>query len=132
MPDEVRRLLDHLDQRRALGDLAVRLHVSVAVGVDQPQLQRVHVQLARDPVHLRLQREVADRHAEAAHGARRRAVRVHALGVHVDVRDRVRPGHVRGGLGRGVWAVARVGAGVGVQRTCRATIRPSFITPSLM
>ena len=72
--------------------------------------------VARDPVHLRLERAVRDRHAEAAHRARRRAVRVDAVGVDPDVGDVVRARHVRGGLGGAVRAVAGVRAGVDVQR----------------
>ena len=111
-----RRRLDHLDQRRALDLLAVRLHVAVAIGVDQPQLHRVHAEMARDLVHLQFQREIADRHAEAAHRRRGRAVGVDAVGVDMDVGDRIRPRHVRGRLGGAVGRVAAIGAGIDIER----------------
>ena len=123
--DLLGRLLDDLDQRRALRDLVVGLHVPVAVGVLEPELQRVQVQLARDPVHLRLEREVPDRHAEAAHGA------TTACGWCTRTTSRCGrsgcvygPGHVRGGLGGRVRAVARVRAGVGVERDLAGDDRP--------
>ena len=111
-----RRRLDHLDQRRALDLLAVRLHVAVAIGVDEAELHRVHAEMARDLVHLQFQREIADRHAEAAHGGRRRAVGVDAVGVDMDVGDRIGPRHVGGRLGGAVGRVAAIGAGIDIER----------------
>ena len=114
--DQLGRALHDLDERGALRDLAVRLHVAVAVGVAEAQLERVELQRPRDPVHLALQGVVGDRHAEAAHRARRRAVGVDAVASTYTFGDRVRPRHVRGRLRRPVGRVARVGAGVDVER----------------
>ena len=50
------------------GLLAMRLHVAVAIGVDEAELERVHADQPRQLVHLHLQREVGDGDAEAAHG----------------------------------------------------------------
>ena len=66
----VGRLLHAFDQRGAFGRLAVRLHVAVAIGVDEAEFERVHADQPRQLVHLHLEREIADRDAEAAHGAR--------------------------------------------------------------
>ena len=48
--------------------LAMRLHVAVAIGVEDAEFHRVHADEPRELVHLHFQREIADRHAEAAHG----------------------------------------------------------------
>ena len=69
-----------------------------------------------DLVHLDLERERRHRDAEAAHRARRLAVRVDAVGVDRDVRDGVRPGGVGGVLRERVRRLAAVGAGVRVAR----------------
>ena len=59
--------LHHLDQRRVLGELAVRLHVAVAVGVMSRSSRGSMPSSRAMLVHLDLEREVGDRHAEAAH-----------------------------------------------------------------
>ena len=69
-----------------------------------------------DLVHLDLERERRHRDPEAAHRARRLAVRVDAVGVDRDVRDGVRAGRIGRVLGQRVGGLAAVRPGVGVAR----------------
>ena len=69
----------------------MRLHVAVAIGVEDAEFERVHADGVGELVHLAFQREVERGDAEAAHRRRRRPVGEDAINVGVDVRDGVRP-----------------------------------------
>src|SRR3954469_18360340 len=46
--------LDALDQRRVLGLAPMRLHVTVAIGIEDAELHRIHADEVRELVHLAL------------------------------------------------------------------------------
>ena len=127
------RFLHAFDQRRSFRAFPVRLHVAVAICVEKPELERIHADQPREPVHLHLQREIGDRNSKTAHRRGRRAIGVNTIGVGPDVRYRVGAGIVCLRL-----SAHHRASGENRRRrryrpfTLRATMRPSFITPSLM
>jgi hypothetical protein len=94
--------LDAFDQGGVLGLAPVRLHVAVAIGVEDAELDRVHADEMRELVHLALDRKIHRRDTEAAHGGCRRAVGEHAIDVAVNVGDRVGAGQMRRAFDGGV------------------------------
>ena len=97
-----------------MGLAPVRLHVPVAVGVEDAELHGVHADLVRQLVHLHLEREVDAGDAEAAHGGGRGTVGEDAEHVGVHVRDGVGPGDVGCALDGAVAGEAGVGPSVEV------------------
>ena len=95
--------------------LAMGFEIAVAIGIEDAELHRVHADEAGKLVHLHFEREIADRHAEAAHGGGRRAVGVDAVAIDPDIGDRIRPWHMRRGLGRAIGRMARIGAGIDIE-----------------
>ena len=117
--------------RRSCGTACI---VAVAIGVEQRISHGSSADRARDPVHLHLGRERRLGDAEAAQRARRLAVGVDAV-----ARRSRRSGSCTGPHTFAACLVApygRVAASTRRRRasvvTLRATIRPSFITPSLI
>ena len=106
------RDLHALDQRGVLRLAPVRLHVAVAVGVEDAEFHRVHADEMRELVHLAFDREIDRRDAEAAHRGRGHAVGVDAIDVGMHVRDRVRPRDVRRAFDHRVARQPRIGAAV--------------------
>ena len=90
----------------------MRLHVAVAVGVEDAEFERVHPHRDRKLVHLAFEREVERCDAEAAHGGRRRAVGEDAVDVRVDVRNGVRSGNMGHAFDHRVAGKPRIGARV--------------------
>ena len=83
--------LDAFDQRGVFCLAPMRLHVAVAIGVEDAELHRVHADEVGELVHLALDRKIHRGDAEAAHRGRRGAVGEHAIDVAIDVRDGVGP-----------------------------------------
>src|SRR3954470_4834747 len=104
--------LDALDQRSVLGLAPVRLHVAVAIGVENPKLHRVDADQMRELVHLAFERKVHRRNAKTAHRGCRRAVGEYAIDVAIDVRDRIGAGQMRRAFDDGVAGQPRIGATV--------------------
>ena len=104
--------LHAFDQRGVLGFAPMRLHVAVAIGVEDAELHRVHADEMGELVHLAFDREIHRGDAEAAHRGRRRAVGEDAIDVAVDVRDRIGPGQMRRAFDHGVARQPRIGAAV--------------------
>src|SRR5690625_867543 len=102
------------DQRRVLGQAPVRLHVAVAIGIEDPQLDRVDAHLVRDLVYVAFDGKVDAGDPEAAHRRGRCAVGEDAVDVGIDVGDRVGPGQVPYSLDDGVARKPGVGAAVEV------------------
>jgi len=88
-------------------------------GVESPQMDWIDVELLRQHIHQRFDRERRLRHAEAAEGARRRVIRIHGVAVRPNMRDIVRSGGVGGGARHHLFSERGVGAGVAVQLTLR-------------
>ena len=104
--------LDAFDQRGVLGLAPVRLHVAVAIGVEDAELHRVHADEMRELVHLAFDRKVHRGDAEAAHGGRRRAVGEHAIDIAIDVGDRVGARQMRRAFDGGIAREPGIGAAV--------------------
>src|SRR6185436_1230419 len=90
----------------------VRLHVAVAIGVEDPELHRVDADEVGELVHLAFERKVHRGDAEAAHGGRRRTVGEYAIDIAVDVGDRIGAGQVGGAFDDGVTGQPGIGAAV--------------------
>ena len=90
----------------------MRLHVAVAIGIEDAELHRVHADEMRELVHLAFEREVNAGDAEAAHRSGRRAVGEDAVDVTVDVRDRIGTRQMRGAFDDGIARQPRIGAGI--------------------
>ena len=88
-----------------------RQHVARGDRIAQAQLDRIHAELGREPVHLRLGAEARLHRAEAAHRAAGRVVRVHDRALDQRIGNGVRAG--------------REGAGVGDDRCGAGGIRPA-------
>src|SRR3954447_20931276 len=81
--------LDALDQRCVLGLAPVRLHVAVAIGIEDAELHWIHADEVRELVHLALDRKIHGGDAEAAHRRCWRTVGKDAVDIAIDVRDGV-------------------------------------------
>ena len=90
----------------------MRLHVAVAIGVEDAELHRVHADEMSELVHLAFDREIHRGDAEATHRGRRRAVGEDAIDVAVDIRDRIGPGQMRRTFDHGVARQPGIGAAV--------------------
>ncbi len=104
----------HSIKRAVLGLTAMGLHVAVAVGVEDAQVDGVHPDSLRDLVHVRFDGEVDAGDAEPAHGGGRCPVGVDAVDVGVHVRDRVGAGQVADALDDRVGRQPGIGAAVEV------------------
>ena len=104
--------LDAFDQRGVLGFASMRLHVAVAIGIEDPELHRVHADEVRQLVHLALDRKIHRGDAETAHRRRGRPVGEDAIDVAIDIGDSVGPGQMRGAFHGGVAGKPRIGAAV--------------------
>ena len=104
--------LHAFDQRGVLGFAPMRLHVAVAIGIEDAELHRVHADEMGKLVHLAFDREIHRGDPEAAHRGRRRAVGEDAIDVAVDVRDGIGPGQMRRAFDHGVARQPGVGAAV--------------------
>jgi hypothetical protein len=100
------------DQRAVLRQPPMRLHVAVAIGVEDAKLDRVHADRLGDLVHMGLDGEIHTGDAEAAHCGGRRAVRVDAIDVGRDVGDRVGARQVADALDHRVGRQPRIGAAI--------------------
>ncbi len=90
----------------------MRLHVAVAIGVENAKLHRVHADEMGELVHLAFDRKIHRGDAEAAHRGRRCPVGEHAIDVAIDVGDRVWPGQMGRAFHRGVTRQPRIGAAI--------------------
>ena len=90
----------------------MRLHVIVAIGIENAELHRIHADEVRELVHLALDRKIHRGDAEATHRGRRRAIGEHAIDVAIDIGDRVRAGQMRGAFDGSVAGEPRIGAAV--------------------
>jgi hypothetical protein len=104
--------LDALDQRGVLGDAPMRLHVAVAVGVENAKLHRIHADEMGELVHLALQREIHRGDAKAPHRRRRHPVGIGAEYVGMDIGNGVRPGQMRDAFDHRVAGKPGIGAAV--------------------
>ena len=108
----LRRHLAAFDQGAVLGGAAMRLHVAVAIGVDEAQFDGIDAQFMRHHIHVAFDGEIHPRHPEPAHGGRRGAIGEHAKDVGRDVGDGVGAREMPHALDDGVARQPGVGAGV--------------------
>src|SRR5262249_18605451 len=106
------RNLYAFDQSGVLRLAPVRLHVTIAIGIEDAKFHRVHADEMRELVHLALDRKVHRGHAEAAHRGRRCAIGEDAIDVAIDIRDGVGPRQMRGTFDGGVAGETRISAAV--------------------
>ena len=92
----------------------MRLHVAVAIGIEDAKLHRVHADEMRQLVHLALDRKVHGGNAETAHGRRRCPVGEHAIDVAINVWDGVGARKVRRAFDGRITREPGIGAAVEV------------------
>src|SRR5260221_3107294 len=116
MLDQFRSLLNHFHQRCSFDSFSMRLHITIAISVEQPETERIDSEFVRDDIHLRLDREIPQGDTKSAHRAGRLPVGVHAVSVYPNIWNCVRAWHMSCRLGGPIRTVSGVSSSVNVKR----------------